>query len=692
MSQRRVKVSLPGHRKMSGFIKLGNSLFRAHANARSSRASMGVSGRRVRHRWILPRVQVSWQKVVLGLIVMALLFIMIAPRELFLRITYVPGDVFPTDIHAWRTVEYVSWIETEQARNAAAKAVQPVYRRAPDVDENVLETMRLTYSHLRRLAELDIPLEQKLERAKRDIVIELPDDVIVTCLRASPDILSLMEKHTLSLIQWELDKGIRQGRKSIAQARQRIEEMAGNLNLRPAYRNAVVAIAKVVLQPNLVYDGIATQRRRQRAMESITPVRRRIRAGQLIARKGDVVRNEHLEMLRALGLNYIDIFASALVAILLTAGVGLIVHRFFPTVMCPNHECATSIEVRDREILRRLTILMLVWMPLLLVHYVLSTWMGFHEGAFALVSTAAMITCILFDSPLLASVLAALASIVVGIVALRDPQLLYVYPAARALISTESTSIAPVGTYAFEIVAVTFTAALTGIYAIAALQQRAQLITAGGLVGVTTFIGRLLLGLVLGPISTAISLPLLWAVLRWEFVLAVVTGIVAPAFTLAGVAIFERLFGMVTVFTLLELANTSAGLMRELAEKAPGTYQGSLMVATLARAAAEAIGANPLLTYVGGLYHDIGKLKRPNYFFENQRGVNPHDKLTPSLSAQILREHVEEGIRLAEEHRLPEVIIDFIREHHGTSLMQFFYGKALSDEGRKDEVEDITYR
>jgi hypothetical protein len=164
--------------------------------------------------------------------------------------------------------------------------------------------------------------------------------------------------------------------------------------------------------------------------------------------------------------------------------------------------------------------------------------------------------------------------------------------------------------------------------------------------------------------------------------------------TLAGVSALERLFNITTVFTLTELANPNFPLLRELAEKAPGTFQSSLMVARLAQEAAKRIGANELLTWVGGLYHDIGKLKRPHYFVENQPpGThNPHDTLSPKMSANVLRLHVEEGIEIAQKYRLPEPIVNIIREHHGTSVMAYFHAKAKE---RKDMMlveEEYRYK
>ena len=156
--------------------------------------------------------------------------------------------------------------------------------------------------------------------------------------------------------------------------------------------------------------------------------------------------------------------------------------------------------------------------------------------------------------------------------------------------------------------------------------------------------------------------------------------------------IYERTFGLVSDVSLLELSDTNTKLLRQLSEKAPGTFQHSMQVANLAEAAAAEIGANTLLVRVGALYHDIGKMENPIYFTENQKtSLNPHDQLTPEQSAKVIIKHVADGVELAHKNKLPKRIIDFIKTHHGRSLTYYFYRKALdlNPEGTKEE--DFRY-
>ncbi|OQX60623.1 hypothetical protein B5M50_00555 [candidate division KSB1 bacterium 4484_219] len=173
----------------------------------------------------------------------------------------------------------------------------------------------------------------------------------------------------------------------------------------------------------------------------------------------------------------------------------------------------------------------------------------------------------------------------------------------------------------------------------------------------------------------------------------VINGILTPIITYGFIMFFDSIFDVTSEFKLLELSDMNSPLLKMLAVRAPGTYHHSLLVSNLSEAAAEAIGANALLAKVGAYYHDIGKIFMPEYFVENQQtGKNPHDKLSPWVSSLILVNHVRKGIELAEEHKLPTAIKAFIMEHHGQSLMKYFYDKALRQKNSKSINEaDFHY-
>ncbi len=175
--------------------------------------------------------------------------------------------------------------------------------------------------------------------------------------------------------------------------------------------------------------------------------------------------------------------------------------------------------------------------------------------------------------------------------------------------------------------------------------------------------------------------------LNSEMFLTFILGGLATLFVQPLIYIYEKLFGLVSDMSLLELSDTNSKLLKELAEKAPGTFHHSLNVANLAEAAANEIGANAMLARVGALYHDIGKMENPTYFSENQTSsVNSHDELSPAESAEVIIDHVIQGIEIARKNNLPDRVIDFIRTHHGTTLVYFFYMKE------KEMNENVSAR
>jgi hypothetical protein len=173
---------------------------------------------------------------------------------------------------------------------------------------------------------------------------------------------------------------------------------------------------------------------------------------------------------------------------------------------------------------------------------------------------------------------------------------------------------------------------------------------------------------------------------------ALLGGVAAVALASFLLPVLESLTGTITDIRLLELSNPNLPLLKRMALEAPGSFQHSLAMANLAEAAAEAIGANPLLARVCCYYHDIGKLAKPDYFVENQRGANPHDTLRPWMSALVVSNHVKAGLELAREHRLPEPVLDAIATHHGNKLIRYFYSRAKEQQDPDHEVTDQEFR
>lgn len=208
----------------------------------------------------------------------------------------------------------------------------------------------------------------------------------------------------------------------------------------------------------------------------------------------------------------------------------------------------------------------------------------------------------------------------------------------------------------------------TAVLVLRNVRTRTRLVEVGAIAG---------LAYLAMTVATNLYLGQTWKYLVFEAGRGLVWGSLSGFLVSGLLPLIERCFAVVTDVSLLQLSDGSHPLLQELVRRAPGTYTHSMTVATLAEPAAEAIGANPLLTRVGSYFHDIGKMLKPHYFIENQTGENRHDSLEPALSTLIIIGHVKDGIALAEQYRLPRPIVDFIQQHHGTTLVEYFYREAL---------------
>jgi len=231
-----------------------------------------------------------------------------------------------------------------------------------------------------------------------------------------------------------------------------------------------------------------------------------------------------------------------------------------------------------------------------------------------------------------------------------------------------------------------FMGALTGVYTVREGRTRGQLIGSGLYIGIMQVVSLMLLHpdkqfMMSASCVVTYIRPLL------------INGFAASFVVLTLLKVFEFLFGVLTNFSLLELSDFNQPLLKRMILEAPGTYHHSLVVSNIAEAAADSIGANGLLTRVGAYYHDIGKMLKPEYYSENQLvGGNKHDKIEPSISRLVILNHVKEGMELARKNKLNPRIVDFIPQHHGTSLMYFFYQKALEDAEDQSSVKEENYR
>ncbi|MDO5105419.1 HD family phosphohydrolase [Capnocytophaga sp.] len=401
------------------------------------------------------------------------------------------------------------------------------------------------------------------------------------------------------------------------------------------YKNTYYDLFFDILQPDISVDQHFTQKTLTENLKELVYTRGWIKKGQLIIAKGEMVEDEKLNMLSSLQSEYEDGTWNRSNYIWSSAGYYILV-----------------------------SIIMLL-MGLYLKIYEKSI---FHNNA--------KISVILLNMLITIGL--------VGIITQTLPQYIYVVPVAmmvlilkaffdlRTVIFVFISTILILGFIvpnSFQFVFIQIVASLAIIIAPKDLHYRLNNFVSALLITISYLVIYVAFHIITEGTIARLDISLLTL-----FILNGIGVLFSQPFTY----VYEKVFGLVSDVSLLELSDTNSKLLRELSEKAPGTFQHSMQVANLAEAAASEIGANALLVRVGALYHDIGKMLNPVYFIENQKtSINPHDALTPLQSAKIITKHVSDGIELARKNKLPKRIIDFIRTHHGTSLTYYFYRKEL---------------
>ena len=395
------------------------------------------------------------------------------------------------------------------------------------------------------------------------------------------------------------------------------------------------------LHANVMYDSVETARRKKQATELVDPVIETVSKGSVLIRSGYPVTGQTLVWLTAHEQMLSELETPAeriqrlvasglllLIGISLTAAIGGTV----------NHAL-----LRNRKLV--LLLLTLSILPLLLGKALLYLSVNLQFIPPAVIDYAVPLAI----APILASVLAGgFAGVLVGF--------------------WSSFAIATLLGNSFEVLVLGLLITVTAVYTTRDVKRRSKLFKAGLWVGAVKIFFTLILAILNQPS---------WWVLLPQLGTALISGLVSALLALLLIPVFEHLFNITTDIKLLELSDLSHPLLQSLAINAPGTYHHSLMMASLAQNAAEAIGANGLQLRVCAYFHDIGKLVKPGFFSENiQFTENPHDDLAPSMSTLVIVSHIKEGVTLAKKYKLPQVIIDGIEQHQGTSLVSVFYHRA----------------
>ena len=404
-----------------------------------------------------------------------------------------------------------------------------------------------------------------------------------------------------------------------------------------------------LITPNVALDLVFYQNTVDQTLQNISLSRGVVASGELIIAEGEMVDESHFETLSSLRKEFSMLENDDQSSIWVLIGYSILIFLTFSLLLLFLYKYRFSIYENNRK-------LTFIFFNIVFVVFVTTVLIGYN-------------TALIFATPL--------CILPLIIKAFFDARLgLFVHVLTVLLIGF----IVP---NSFEFVFLQIVAGIVTIQSIDQLYRRANLFISVGQIVLVYLIAYIAFTII--QEGTFLKIDVL------TIGLFLLNGLLM-LFVQPLIYIYEKLFGLVSDVSLLELSDTNSKLLKELSDQAPGTFHHSLQVANLAEAAANEIGANTLLVRVGALYHDIGKLKQPKYFSENQIAPDsPHDSLTPKQSAKIIIDHVLDGILIAQKNKLPDRVIDFIRTHHGTSSVYYFYKKQLEFDPEGTNIEDFQY-
>lgn len=562
------------------------------------------------------------------------------------RVSLKVGDTSSEDITAPRAAQYLDSAETELRKARAAANVGKVYDVVPGAAEQAMTSLNIVFAAVESAREggASLPVEQRVKRVRRDLPsalsVKIRHDTIVSLLAMNAGTLRGIEDLSRKALTSATIREIHDDPGELRVAQNEVATEAVRLVSDPRKAALVGELARNALRPNRAYDAKETFSQKEAAQERVQPVYMPISSGEMVIGQGERVTQRHLDKLRALGLRNEDIDYRSVVSltVLVTMAVLLVMaylSAYYPAIY------------RNTKTLLLLSLLAVT-------------------GTLALRVSGSILGVPL--SPPQVGYLGALWVVAVGmlVAVLVNAQVSVVIVSLLSIV----LSLMPNNEVRFAVSA--FMTAMVGIHAVANLRDRSDLARTVGALAVT---GVLLVWVIGGINRDSISL-----MRMGTFWAGLVVPIGAAAVFLIGTVPLERLFGLTTHISLLELADTNKPLLRLLVMEAPGTYTHSMAVGHLAETAAQAIGADSLMARVASYYHDIGKVKRPHFFIENQNIENVHDRINPTLSALVITSHIKDGVEIARESKLPGVVVDVISQHHGTSLVQYFYDQAMEEE------------
>jgi len=635
----------------------------------------------------LSRREERSQRIFLLLVLVTLLTFIIVPKGTLTTTEFVAGDIAPYDIKAPRDLLVPDEDLTRQKRNEAERSVANLYDFDTTTGEVISTQVAQVFNALNVAAERQLPIDQQIAELESSFGFKIDQKSFATLrelsskadtnIRISQIVKQLYRQKiagNLKLFEADRPKGVvfRQldsqaetidgGNEVVIGLGQLQDRLKKNLTDSgfPAKQEKVLSeLILPMLRPNITFNQNETEARRKAAGEAVKPVLIQVKKGEMIVREGDRISTDQVKRLGALqdGNSSVALWRNAMGLLLCCFLLIYFAHTFARSNIRKYQP--------DNRDLVFLSAVFVVHILILKISIFISSALG---SAFPYVEQNAYFYFFPF----------AVGTMLVRIVINSEVSLVF------AILTSIITG-ALFGN-SFAIMFFAFLTSLAGAHWVRHVNERSTLFRAGFRLGMFNFILLIALHLMT---SKPFDLQLIY-----KLVFGFSGGLAAAVMVTGIVPLVESIFRYTTNIKLLELANMNNPVLRDLMVQAPGTYHHSIIVGNLAEAAAENIGVNPIMVRVAAYYHDIGKIRKPLYFIENIGAQeNRHDKLAPSMSALVLIAHVKDGTEMAHESRLGKALNDIIREHHGTSLMKFFYDRAKNkaDPG-VEQIDERDYR
>lgn len=574
------------------------------------------------------------------------------------RVSLSAGQPAPSTIKSPVAVTFEDTVKTNEARRQAAAEVPRYYDFDPQVVPAVAEDVGQVLEELTGIVTAEgTEAAERRQQVRQALPFSLNTETVNTLAAGTRASLDVVKRDLITIIKQGMQRG--EGRENgvtsenLDEVKQELYDGIRAAGWSNAYEQLARGLVDEYVRPNAFYNADLTEQLQNAAMDQVVPMQISVKKEEKIIGEGEIVTAEHMAKLEAVGLlqpplPFKNVFGVSLMVLLLGGMVLFYVYRQHREIYRSSFHYLYLIGIIV------VTVLLLGKM-IVAVHVTQWPEFGAQMGYAVPVAMAGMLIAILLDSRLAVVVVAAMAAFL-------------------GLMTGGN----------FEFALVGLIGGIAGVYSVSKLSQRTDLVRAGLFVTAANVVAIMAVGLIMN-LSPAL-------VLTSSLVLGLVNGLLSSVLANGALPFLESTFRITSTVKLLELANPAQPLLRQLLLEAPGTYHHSIIVGNLAEAGADAVGADAVTVRVGALYHDIGKIRRPYFFIENQLGgENPHDKIAPALSTLILTAHVKDGVELAREHKLPEKIIDIIEQHHGTSLINYFYSRAL-EEDDKDVVKERDFR